>query len=359
MGLNSKVYLLFPFDMGLELDFSGKDTSEFFKEISVRKLEQSLVFEDKIISGAELSTQVYRFGVGMIEISFMIEGEPSYLTHFACKAEAVHVGKTQVTAYCHSLVESLIQKAKKYATYSYEHRLSDEEIFPIFELTDAPLEDSQTFLKNNYKTLFGLVVGEPEYNTLSDFVLAQQKLENNGYYENDLILVKRFGAVIRSKEANDIVEMIKLAFAQYWSMRSYNFILDFELQSSQKHLQNIPPYYKFWLILGSYQDLSKEALDFDKDKISIVDSLYNVLLNIPKVESDWHLRTVYENVEKAFNLEELHKTVEIKIERIAESYNSARDYLSTNFFILLDIIFALSLIWSVIDTYLFWVIAQK
>ena len=38
MNIRSKVYLLFPFDLGVELDFTGKDAKEFFKEISTRKM---------------------------------------------------------------------------------------------------------------------------------------------------------------------------------------------------------------------------------------------------------------------------------------------------------------------------------
>jgi uncharacterized protein with ATP-grasp and redox domains len=113
------------------------------------------------------------------------------------------------------------------------------------------------------------------------------------------------------------------------------------------------------MIPGAYQTFSTEALDFDRDKISIVDSLYNVVSNIPKVESDWHLSKLHQSVNKVFNIEDLYKTVETKIERIAESYNSARDFLSTNFFILLDFIFFLSLAWSIIDTFLLWKLSIK
>ncbi|MCB4791870.1 MAG: hypothetical protein LHV68_08280 [Elusimicrobia bacterium] len=358
MSLRSRIFILFPFDMGLELDFTGKDAASFFKEISARKMG-SLSFEGVNFEEAEFSTQVYRFGVGMMQISFETLGDLNYLARISCNVEKIKVGKTGIISYCQASVESLMQRANKYATYHYEYRLKDTELFPIFLLKDPPSEDADAFIKKNIKPLFGLVVGEADYDNLSSFVLEQQELINYGYYENDIILIKRFGAVVYSQEADDIVEMIKLSFAQYWSMRSYNYILDHELDISQKHLENLPPYYKFWLIPSAYQRLSSEALDFDGDKISIVDSLYNVLANIPKVESDWHLRTVYQNVNTVFEIEDLHKTVETKIDKIEESYNSARDFLSTNFFILLDIIFVLSLVWSIIDTYFFWKISQK
>jgi hypothetical protein len=358
--MHAKIYLLFPFDMGLELDFTGKDAKEIFKEISARKMG-GLSFEDKTFNKTEFSTQVYRFGVGMSQISVEMEQESDleFLAKLSCAVEKVQVGKVGVLPYCESFVTGLIQRAEKYAAYRYERRLTDLEVFPVFELTEQPTEDTHAFVTDNQKILFGLLAGEPNYEALSHFVLEHDRLVNFGYYEKDIILIKRFGALIYSQESPGILEMIKLAYAQYWSMRSYNYFLDHELETSQKLMENLPPYYKFWQILQAYQRFSKEALDFDRDKISIVDSLYNVVPNVPQVDSDWHLRTVHKNVDKVFDIEGLHKTVEIKIERIAESYNSAREFLSTNFFILLDIIFFLSLIWSIIDTFLLWKLSVK
>ena len=74
MNLHSKIHILFPFDLGLELDFAGKDAKEFFKAISLRKMGV-LSFEGKNLLKAEFYTQVYRFGVGIIQISF--ETEPN------------------------------------------------------------------------------------------------------------------------------------------------------------------------------------------------------------------------------------------------------------------------------------------
>lgn len=356
--MRSKVNLLFPFDMGLELDFTGKDAMNFFKEISARRMGV-LSADGKIFSQTEFSTQVYKFGVGIIQISFEVDEDIEYLANLSTKIEKVRAGKTSIVSYCQSLVDGLIARARKYATYSYERRLTEGEILPIFVFSEPPSEDADGFIRKHQKALFGLVAGEARYDSLSNFVLEQEKLINLGYYENEMILVKRFGAVVFSEESTTIMEMIKLAFAQYWSLRSYNFILDHELEESQKLLGKLPPYYKFWKIPGAYQHFSSEALDFDRDKISIVDSLYNVVSNVPKVESDWHLSILHQNVNKVFNIDDLYKTVETKIERIAESYNSARDFLSTNFFILLDFIFFLSLVWSILDTFLLWKLSVK
>lgn len=172
-------------------------------------------------------------------------------------------------------------------------------------------------------------------------------------------MIKRFGAVVSSGEAGIILEMIRLAFAQYWSLRAYNHVLDAEVDKAQALLAHLPPYYKFWSMPGRYQAFSREALDFVRDKLAIVDSLHNVSASIPRIDTDWHLRTIHKNVEREYDMDDLIRSVDVKLERIEQSYNSARDFLSTNFFIAVEIVLILSLAWMVLDTCLLFIIAQK
>jgi len=356
--LKVRIHLLFPFDMGLELDFTGPDAKEFLKDITTSHAAV-LSLDGHTFSDPDFSTQVYRFGVGMIHISFSVEGDMGYLARLSCQIDAIRVENKSVIAYCHSLVGGLIDRAGNYATYHYERRLTDGEIFPIFELAEPLAEHADEFISKNERSLFGLLAGEEHFDKLSKFVMQQEALVNYGYYENEIVLIKRFGAVVFSDEDATIIGMIKLAFARYWSLRSYNYILDHEMETSQKLLERLPPYYRFWRILKAYQLFSSEAMAFDRDKISIVDSLYNVVSTIPKVEASAHLRSLHSNVNTVFNIESLHRTVETKISRIAESYNSAREFLSNNFFIMLNIIFLLTLIWSILDTFLLWKLSVK
>jgi hypothetical protein len=174
-----------------------------------------------------------------------------------------------------------------------------------------------------------------------------------------MMLVERFGAMVYSREADTLLNLLKIAYSQYWSLKSYNFILDHELDDAQHALENLPPYYKFWKIPSQYQRFSVEAMDFGRDKLAIVESLYSVGPTIPRIDADWHLRMLYASLRRVFTIEELYKMVDTKLERIEESYNTAREFLSTNFFILLDIIFFSSLAWSVIDTLLLLKIAHR
>ncbi|MDI6756965.1 MAG: hypothetical protein QME32_02970 [Endomicrobiia bacterium] len=356
------VYVLYPFDLGLELDFKGRAADEFFKSMSSKKISLPVSAGDspaRISPVIESTTNVYKFGVGVTQIKLLVECEMKELAELSFSVENVRIGKTRLDEYARSVAEGVTRRAQKLAAHSYELRLPDAEIFPIFTADDPLADDAARFIERNKKVIFGILSGERDYERLSEYVLEQEKLVNYGYYENEIILIKRFGAFVASSDAAAVADMIKLALAQYWSLKSYNYIMDKELDTAQTLLGAMPPYYKFWKMPSAYHRFSVEAIDFDKDKISIVDSLYNVMINIPRVEADWHLGTIHKNVNKVFDIDGLYKTVGTKIERIEESYNSARDYMSTNFFILLDIIFFLSLAWSVFDTVLLFTIARK
>ena len=351
--------------MGLELDFTGEGAQEIFKEISSHKTAR-LFFENHDYGEADVSTQVYKFGVGIVHITFPLDMEMSQSARLSCYAESLSVGHTPILKYCQGLVHGVIKTASKYASYRYEKRLEEEDLYPVFVLGDdleghaggKQIREADSFIRKNRKALYGIVAGEPRYEDLSEFVLERDPLKNYGYYENEMILAERFGALVYSPESQTILEMIKLTYSLYWSLKSYSFILDRELDDAQHVLEHLPPYYKFWKIPSKYQRFSAEAMDFSRDKLAIVESLYTVGMKIPHIDADWHLRTLYASLRKAFTIDEWYRTVETKLERIEESYNSAREFLSTNFFILLDIIFFTSLVWSVIDTVLLWNIAH-
>lgn len=358
MGLKANVLFLIPFDLGLELDFVGQDAKEIMKEISTRPAA-NITFEGSVFAEVQLTARIYKFGVGLIQLSFIAEGDMDFFASLACRAEAVSVGKTGIGAWAHTLVDGLISRARKFASHQYDRRLDEVDIFPIFVFQKGVVEDSETFIRKHHKALFGMVSGEPNYDALSGFVMDQEKLTNFGYYEKELILIKRFGAVVSAQESKEILGIIRLAYAIYWNLRSYNFLLDREIDQAQVLLKHLPPYYKVWQMPKRYQMFSNEAMGFGMDKLAIVDSLYNVSANIPRIDSDWHLRTIYKYVEKEFDIDDLSKAVEAKLERIEDSYNSARDFLSTNFFIAVEIVLILSLGWMMMDTCLLFFIAQK
>lgn len=356
--MKTDVVLLFPFDLGLELDFSTKQVKDIVHEVSSRELA-GLSLNTQKFDAVRAKFKLYRFGIGLIEVSFSIEDKPDSLAAMACEAESINVAGEPILLWCQERAQELIREAQQFAIHRYDQRLEETEIFPVFIFQPSEVKNADQFIRSHYKTLYGIVAGESNFDRLSDFVFQRDPLANLGYYENELIMVKRFGAVVSSLESRTILDLISLVYAQYWSLKSYHFVLNGEVDTAQRTLENLPPYYKFWKIPAQYQQFSKDAIDFGKDKLSIVESLYNVSTDLPGIESDWHMQIIYKNLARMFNVEDLYKTIEIKLDRIEESYNEAREFLSTNFFILLDFIFFAWLAWGVFDTLLLLSIARK
>ena len=356
--MKTDVVLLFPFDLGLELDFSKKQVKDIVHQVSSRELA-GLSLDEQKFDAVRAEFRLYRFGIGLIEVSFSIDDKPDGCAAMACEADSINVAGEPILLWCQERAQELIHDAQQFATHRYDQRLEETEIFPVFIFQPSEVKSADRFIRDHYKALYGITAGEPHFDRLSDFVFQRDPLANLGYYENELIVVKRFGAVVSSPESRTLLDLLSLVYAQYWSLKSYHFVLDGEVDTAQKMLENLPPYYKFWKIPAQYQAFSKDAIDFGKDKLSIVESLYNVSTDLPGIESDWHLRVIYKNLSRMFNVEDLYKTLEIKLDRIQESYNEAREFLSTNFFILLDFIFLLWLVWGVIDTLLLLNIARK
>lgn len=151
------VYLLFPFDMGLELDFVGKDTKEIFKEIYSRRM-QNLTFEGKIFSNPISTIQFFKFGTGLIQISFVMQGDFAACAHLSCNAEHISAGKTRIVPWCKSLVDNLINKAQRFATYKYERRLDEVDLFPIFSLEPQMLSEGG---ENKIKVILNFINSPP------------------------------------------------------------------------------------------------------------------------------------------------------------------------------------------------------
>lgn len=319
--------LLFPFDTGLELDLGG-ETSRLILESS----PPDISLEGQVFGGGKIKGWLYRFGVGLIQVSFPAGSSPEEWAKIACSADNVHVGRPDIAAYCNALAASMIRDAEKYAIHHYTERYAQTEIFPAFTI-EPGLSDVDVYIKKNFKLLYSIVSGEPDAGRISEFVISKDPLANLGYYDDEIIMAKRFGAFIASRESEAVLDILRLAFAQYWSLRAYNFLMDEELDDAQELLDRVPPYWRVLKTFLQHVALSKGSLDFDKDKLEMILSINSYF---PKVESDWHLRTLYKHISEAFNSQELYRHVDAKITRVEDSYQNARQFLSANFFIFLD-----------------------
>jgi hypothetical protein len=345
------VRILYPFDMGLELDLSGQEAGALVARLADAGSVQ-VALNGQELGVGQVSARIYRFGIGVFELGLDLDLDFDGCALISCNTALIEVDGHSMADFAESRVHDIIESSRRFATYSYERRLEDRELFPLFILREPIPGEAAELIEQHRKALFGIVAGEPDYDRLSLRLLEREPLENLAYFGNDLILVRRFGAVLSGAEAETSADLLSLVLAQYWSMRSYDHVLDHELSQAQEQLEELPKYFEFWRMPARYHDFSNEAIDFAKDKITITQSMHTLLGSESQIEADWALRELYEEAQSAFGVEALVGRVETKLARIEAAYNVAREQLSANFYILLDIIFLAFLVWSVVDTLL-------
>ena len=93
--MRMRAHILFPFDLGLELDFAGHDAEEMFRQVSSRKTAD-VRFDDQVFSDASVTTQIYKFGVGTIEIAFDLDTDLPEAARISCFTENIQVGKRTI-----------------------------------------------------------------------------------------------------------------------------------------------------------------------------------------------------------------------------------------------------------------------
>ncbi|MBI2070437.1 MAG: hypothetical protein HYT79_07505 [Elusimicrobia bacterium] len=342
-----RVTYLYPFDLGLDLELNLRD-EHYSKEILRSADAGEVLFEGRRIGTAALAGHLYPFGVGMLELTFDFQDSLAEASDLAVSCEKVHLGRYALNVFFQSQIETVLAKARRWARAAGPGRIeSGREIFPLLTLT--PFHENlgaETFLNKNKKTLFGVVTGEPSYARLSEYALKKEDLKNIGYYDEEIILINRFGAFIHSKEEETLKELIRLALAQYFNAWAANAFLERSLQGAQRILENQPPYYHFWRMPSAYQQVSREQREFGKAKAALVESLHIVHIQNPKIESDWHLKSVHREILGAFESEGLAKTALQRLETIDSIYAHLGEQLSTMFFIFLDFVF---LAWLMVD----------
>ncbi|MBI4063090.1 MAG: hypothetical protein HY401_02195 [Elusimicrobia bacterium] len=338
-----RVRCLYPFDLGMELDLKE---IRYSKEVT-RQHPGEILFKGKSLGESELLGYIYPFGIGMLELSFNLNDNLERASELAIASDRIHVGRYALTVFFQSQVNLALARARLYARSANAQRVeSDGEVFNLFTVAWQDDLGADAYLKKYRKTLFGMVTGDPSYARLSDYALQREALKNIGYYDEEIILINRFGAFIHSQEEETLRELVSLSLAQYFNVRAAGVLLEKSLLTVQRVLENQPHYYRFWKMPAAYQLVSREQRTFAKAKAALVESLNAVHVQSSHIESDWHLKSVHKEILTAFDTGDLSKITMRRMETIDSIYAHLGEHLSTMFFIFLDFVF---LAWLFVD----------
>jgi len=194
--------------------------------------------------------------------------------------------------------------------------LADEEAYTVFCI-ESPLlgEDgmplrTENWLKSNRREIAALLTQEPDIDHLS----KQEADESTGrflsYYEHDLVVIDWDAALLVDEKQNfdETLYVMELAKLQLAELEAYDRIVDDSLERA-------------------YRDLTKRTL---RGRTTIMRELREIridlerfsdeLSNITKFFGDWHLARIYQNISARFHLSDWHKTIDGKLQTLADLY---------------------------------------
>ena len=108
--MKSKINLLFPFDMGLDLDFFDGGVVSVAKTLQHRRLP-NITFFGTAYENADVESRIYKFGTGLISISVPRGNTLQTCAQISSMSSQIEISGTGFTAYCRNLAEDVIDMA--------------------------------------------------------------------------------------------------------------------------------------------------------------------------------------------------------------------------------------------------------
>jgi len=195
-------------------------------------------------------------------------------------------------------------------------QLAEEEAYTVFciqsPLTaeDGMLLNAEQWWRANRRALASLLTQEPDVDHLS----KQEAEESTGrylsYYEHDLVVVDWDAALIIDDRQNfdETLYVMELANLQLAELEAYDRILDDSLERAYRDLTSRP--------VRGRANMLRELREIRIDLARFSDELSN----ITKFFGDWHLARIYENISARFHLGDWHKTIDDKLQTLADLY---------------------------------------
>jgi hypothetical protein len=212
-------------------------------------------------------------------------------------------------------------------------QLSDEEAYTVFCI-ESPLrtEDgtrlsAENWLREHRRAIASLLTQEQEIDQLS----KQEADESTGrflsYYEHDLVVVDWDAALLidEAKNFDETLYIMELANLQLAELEAYDRLLDDSLDRAYRDLS--PRAFR------GKRTIMKELRELRIDLARFSDELSN----ITKFFGDWHLARIYEAISSRFHLGDWHKTIDKKLQTLADLYQLLNHDQSNRWMLILEV----------------------
>ena len=187
-----------------------------------------------------------------------------------------------------------------------------------------------------------LLTQEPDIDHLS----TQEADESTGrflsYYERDLAVIDWDAALLVDERQNfdETLYVLELANLQLAELEAYDRILDTALDRAYRDL-------------GTRRSRGGASILRELREIRIdLARFSDELSNITKFFGDWHLARIYQNISARFHLAEWHRTIDDKLQTLADLYQLLNHDQTNRWMLILEVTIVLLFIIDLVILFL-------
>jgi hypothetical protein len=343
LATTAEVLLAIPFDIDLELDLTrlraervrGAEAQPLTGRNAPLLMQRAgniavALDGDEIAANAREEVWIYGFEVGLIIVRFRMQRDLARLADLGCDAERIEVHGRPIYAYADQRAAEVRASLAPYARQTYEVLYQERDVYPIVVLPPGPdTADAAEFIARNEAAIVGIVGGEDDWARLSPFALKKGEIHNLGYYMDELIVAKEWGALVSSElEDRTIIGLVLLAYAQRWALQSYNHLTNHRQDQALRLLADAKRIRRLAGFFGA-KDITRiaaKAFEASEDRIALITAIRD-FTSIPELTGDWHLHSLYQELAKNFFLNELYRVVTSKNDELEKAYAAVHDHL--------------------------------
>lgn len=167
------------------------------------------------------------------------------------------------------------------------------------------------WLEAHRRPIARLLTEETGRSRLSEQEVQQATATHLSYYEQDLVVIDWDAALIVDEPQNfdEILHVMELANVQLEELAAYDRMLDWAMERSYRDVAKPPRG-------GMDREFTRHLRELRIDLARFSDELSN----ITKFFGDWHLARLYQAAANKFHLGDWDRTVEQKLQTLAEFY---------------------------------------
>jgi hypothetical protein len=343
-----EVVYIYAFDVAYEMtrapvrELLGQPVAQFVVDASKRSPRQLFFYRPQMVrlpplerlgplGPVRIQRQIKLLPVGAISITVRIPFEVEQVEELVAFHD-LQFSNGSLNEEVRRLAEEVRQELSSYFIRPVA-QLSDEEAYTVFCI-ESPLrtEDgtrlsAENWLRDHRRAIASLLTQEQEIDQLS----KQEADESTGrflsYYEHDLVVVDWDAALLidEAKNFDETLYIMELANLQLAELEAYDRLLDDSLERAYRDLS--------LRAFRGKRTIMKELRELRIDLARFSDELSN----ITKFFGDWHLARIYEAISCRFHLSDWHKTIDKKLQTLADLYQLLNHDQTNRWLVILEV----------------------